>query len=644
MTVRFVAMCALACLLVIGSATAEESPTGRRKEPGTALDRARQMLDGGDFASAAGAAREVLAENPDSGDAYFVLGMAQFQSRRYADALDSFMSARRSAAPPPPGPLSFNEAAALYRLGRHKEAEAAFVTAAQADGRLAALASVNAGLSALRAGDRTKAHQFAEAARLLASGQRMAQPLAELEEELAAVGRVAADASHAKVRGALRAGMVNEAVTAARAALVEGRAGGVFPETEADLLADLGAALTRAGRHEEAREAYQSAVSIRPDDAELRFDLALAELHSDEPAAARASIQRALGLGLNGESRQLALVYLDTLASGLRSNGRGIALRGTVGGGYDSNVAQLSSARTETIAAEMPEEGRGSAFGTAVVDVQYGLALGDHAFLLAGYIFDQRAYADPVFSRYSLQSHSAALSLEGKPFGWVRFALTGAADWQLDGTTSLDPFQRVLGLEPEVALDVGERTTTSLYLRAQRRTALSEDAAPYAGTRLDLRLTQRLRWRAFRFDVSGRRRHEQAGAALVDLGEISRAATTGLYTVPHGYLSHALTWTGDLKIGPVRLLLDGFYERVRYEEDNVLVVRSTSGGQREVGRIHREDDRVMLGYALSVPLGTAFDLQVRHDVIINESNLDFAFDDRSFTKQLLAIELGASFW
>ncbi|MCE3604808.1 protein-glutamate O-methyltransferase CheR [Massilia sp. P8910] len=52
------------------------------------LERARRQADLGDYSGAAAACRELLAQNPDSADAYFILGMVSECEQRIAEAGD----------------------------------------------------------------------------------------------------------------------------------------------------------------------------------------------------------------------------------------------------------------------------------------------------------------------------------------------------------------------------------------------------------------------------------------------------------------------------------------------------------------------------------------------------------------------------
>ncbi len=537
------------------------------EEPATSLVRARELMAAGDYAGAATAALQATTDEATRGQAYLVLGLAYFRDEKYPEALAAFASSRASSTPPDDALLSFNEASALFALERYAEAERSFTRAAAMGTKLAALATLNAGIAAFRTGDRSRARAHLEALPALPG-----------------------------------AGAVKE---------------------DADVLrADVAAA---------------DAVA-RVAEAEETFTAAMDSYRRDDPAAARNGLMRALSLGLDAENTALAHDYLDLLSRGLRMTGRGWAISAGAGGGYDSNVAHMGLVLSEALGPKNALKA-GAPFATATFDASYGHTLGPRVFARGAYFFDHLVYLDQEFESFDLQLHSLAVRVEAGSFGALRLGLDGGYDVQLTGLSSFTPFLGIATVEPSLSLDEGERASTILRVRVQHRSALDRTAEPYAGTRLDVKLAERLRWRAFRAQLALRHRRDDLGFSEVDLGMIKKSKVSGVYTTPYSCRANAAMAQLDLKVGGVRIGFDGTFELVHYTDDNVLTSGGGSAGELE--RVRRADTRITVGTSVAVPLGDTFELELRPDLFINRSTVDFAFDNKNFIKYSVALELTA---
>jgi hypothetical protein len=310
-------------------------------------------------------------------------------------------------------------------------------------------------------------------------------------------------------------------------------------------------------------------------------------------------------------------------------------------------VSQLGASRTEAIAAEAPSDG-GGLFVAADLDANLGLRLSNSLFLQLGYTLDQLAYPRQDFDPFALQVHNLTARAELTPVAGLRLGLSGGFEVQFAGLQAFSPFQRVATVEPTVAFDEGDALTTLCKLRWQDKEPFHDGDAYYRGQRLDLRLGERLTLRPARVELDLRHRREDIGTRTEDLGALSitlrrRGITRtfeGTYLVPYAYSSNQalLVASVDLPAG-FALSADGGFERLRYRGDSVWYATGPLGRSRELGRKRRADDRLTASAALTVAPVQWLELGLRYEVIVNRSNVSFAFDDKSFTKQVLGLEI-----
>jgi hypothetical protein len=161
-------MLATALALLVASASADP------------LGEARAAFASGDYARAEALALQ--ADGVDRAPARYLAGLARFRQGRFAEALEALDAA--AAGADSPAAWRFNRAACLSALGRHAEAEAAYLEAAR-DPSYAPLALTEAGWAALAAGASGRARDHAARARAVAAGDAVALVTA-LEQELSA--------------------------------------------------------------------------------------------------------------------------------------------------------------------------------------------------------------------------------------------------------------------------------------------------------------------------------------------------------------------------------------------------------------------------------------------------------------------------
>lgn len=617
------------------------------------LASARARHKQGDHTGAAALALEVLQAHPGNGSAYLVLGMARFGAARYEEALTAFDTARQSEDPPFPGLLSFNQASALFALGRFAEAERAFASAADAyavgdDKRLAIVASVNAAHSALGRGDPVAARSHHARAQGLDGDATMHESVSELAttiddaEERLLYQHL--DAVRARGRKALQDGRPSDAASIYQAGLAQAVAHQAPAEEQADLAFGLGLALYRGGKHDQAGPHLQRAAELDPSDPELRYMVGLNHYRADRPGEAKRAFDAALSAKLPDDTAQLARGYRDALGFGLASQGEGLQARVTAGTGYDTNVTQLGILRTEVVVGEAPES-TGGPLATVSADASVGFRLAPDLFLQASYLLDQLAYTADEHDLFSLQSHSLDTRIE-QTVGVLHLGLGATGDVQFSGVSSYEAFQRALSIEPNLGIDEGDRTFTWFRLKYQDKKTFSDQLSYFAGRRIDASVEQVLRFSPFRARLTLRHRRENIGTRTVDLG-ILRAGTniTGLYYFPFSYRSNGASLFASVRVtDELRLGASTSYESVNYTEDSTVFATGSGLNQRqitrEIARVRRQDDRYGVGFEISYTLGDYFDLTARYDLLVNDSTMNLAFDDKNYSKHLFAVELG----
>ena len=641
----------LVCLVVL---LASELSRAHAEEPPTdSLDDARALLAAGDFDKAAQTAREAIALAPGRGAAHLVLGLADFRAGRYEEALAAFAVARTSATPASPGPVAFNEGSALFALGRYGEAQKSFEQAAKIAPDLVFLATVNAAEAALAGGDFATAERHATAAKILAATADRQEIMGDLVE------RAHREAIQARLR--IRAQRREQA----RAALACDRpadAAAIYEEllldpnppaltdTERNVLEyGLGLAFLRQSRPSEAAGHFERAAALDPQDGDSLYMQGIAVYRIGAWSTARTLFRQALRHDLDEEAAASASAFLDHLSFGGRRGGAGGTLGLSGGAGYDSNVIQGADFRPETITADQVGS-TGDFFATASANVGYEWLVRKTGFLGVDYEVDQLAYPDSDHQDYSLQDHNLRLRGEWSPSSLVHVDLMGGEELQFSGLSGFRPFQNVLTAEPSVAFDELPYTSTSLRLRLQDKTALDHNYGYYTGSRVEVKLGQRLRLGSVRGELAFRHRRERIGTRTATLLQVVTSQSfkfrkrkptdpvdeaSYVYVTPYAYDSDAVLASLEIGLGIWRLSADASAEILNFRGDSmVYFVVPTMSIDRLYESQNRRDLHLCGSLTVAARLGPHVDLALRYDLIDNRSTLVLDVDDRNYIKHI----------
>jgi tetratricopeptide (TPR) repeat protein len=625
-----------------------------------ALDDARALLAAGDLDRAAQKAREVIARAPGRGSAHLVLGLAHFRAGRYQEALAAFAEARTSVTPASSGPIAFNEGSTLFALGRYGEAQRSFEHAAMIAPDLVFLATVNAAEAALAADDISAAKQHVN----------VASPLATTPDRLEIMGvlaeRVQRGSMQAQIRGR------DESREQARAALADDRPADAAAIYEA-LLADanppamaqsernlfehgLGLALLRLNQFDAAALHFAKAAVLDPRDGDSLYMQGMACFRAGAWTAARRLFAQALRRDVDEETAASAHAFLDRLSFGSRRDGAGVSLGLSAGGGYDSNVIQGADARPETITPDQIGSA-GAFFATASANVGQAWLVRKGGVLAVDYDVDQLAYPDADHQDYSLQDHNLRLRGEWSPSSLFHTGLMGGEELQFSGLSGFRAFQNVLTTEPSIAFDELPTTSTSLRLRLQKKTALDHNYDYYTGSRIEVRLGQRLRWGAVRGDLALRHRRERIGTRRATLLQVGTSQSfkfrkrkptdpvdeaSYLYVAPYAYDSNAVLASLEVGLGRLRFMADASAEVLNFRGDSmVYFVVETMGINRLYESQNRRDLHLSGSLALAARLATHVDLVFRYDVTDNRSTLVLDVDNRNYLKHVVTFSAEA---
>ncbi len=607
------------------------------------LDGARTLMKAGDFDGAAFRAIARLDERPGDGAAFFVLGMARFRATRYEEALRAFAAARQAPNPPSKGSLYFNEAATYYALERYADAEQAFVMAAEFATELSTLALINAGQAAVDAQTIPRAKQHLAQVQRAANRDAFKDDIEDLRSDIEEADALELEAHiDAALDGggrATREGKAKEAIALYQNAIADAEARGANALDRAELEFALGLTYYRQRNFDLALPPLERAASLSSDDPDFHYQAAMANYRLDRADEARAHFDRAIHLKIEPETAALVQTYRAALGWGLSAQDTGLVLRAQAGSGYDSNVLLMGGLRSDVVNAEYGD--KESFFFTTSAEAVYTHKWRDAFTLQGSYALDQIAYSSPDADAFSLQVHNASV-LSETVTGAFHAGLGLSGEYQIAGIETFTPFLSVFSLLPSIGFEEGHFTSTWLELRMARKNALDPDFDLYEGTRRELRLTQRFRYRSTRTNVSLRSRRENIGTNELDLGEV-RQYLTGIYTVPYSYHSNAATLSGTATPwGQLRLSVDLSFERIVYQGDNVLRVSGPFGRGNEM-RLRRKDNRIATAISVAYPLGDYVDLGIRYDYVGNGSTVEFAFDDKNFEKHTVGLELSIDY-
>jgi tetratricopeptide (TPR) repeat protein len=634
-----------------------EPARARADQPTTdALDDARALMAAGDLDRAVQKVREVIAATPGRGSAHLVLGLAHFRAGRYQEALAAFANARASATPASSGLVAFNEGSALFALGRYGEAQRSFEQAAKVAPDLLFLATVHAAEAALAAGDFTAANQHVKVTKTLATTPDRQEIMGDLAERVQREAMQAWIRNREARREQARAALVDDRPAAAAAiyeALLADANPPALSQSERNLLEHgLGLALLRQNRFDVAALHFAKAAVLDPHDGDSLSMQGVACFRAGAWAAARTLFAQALRRDVDEETAASARAFLDRLSFGSRRDGAGGSLGLSAGVGYDSNVIQGADARPETITPDQVGSA-GAFFATASATVGYARLVRKTGFLAVDYDVDQLAYPDSDHQDYSLQDHNLRLRAEWSPSSLFHVGLMGGEELQFSGLSGFRAFQNILTAEPSIAFDELPYTSTSLRLRLQKKTALDHNYDYYTGSRVEVRLGQRLRWGAVHGELAVRHRRERIGTRSAMLLQVGTSQSfkfrkrkptdpvdeaSYVYVAPYAYDANAALASFEVGLGRLRLTADGSAEILQFRGDNlVYFVVPTMSIDRLYQSQNRWDLRLSGSLALSTKLATHADLVCRYDVIDNRSTLVLDVDDRNYLKHVVTL-------
>ncbi len=253
----------------------------------------------GDAARAESEYQAVLKEHPDSPDGLAALGIFYEQLGQLEKAEP--LLARATKLSHDSGALRLEWAAVLARLHRYAEAASALrgVPVPKSNVEHIAYLRLQAAIDAGNGHDGAAARDMEQALSLAPEDQGLvlATGIAEVaaEDWSKAIQHLAPlfAATH-NVRAGLallEAQIATDAPYGSTLAALE--ASPLPSEQNAQLRAQLGEILSKAGFHEKAVEEFQSAIRMAPDDPDLYFDLALAQLRSRQLDAALENAKKA---------------------------------------------------------------------------------------------------------------------------------------------------------------------------------------------------------------------------------------------------------------------------------------------------------------------------------------------------------------
>ena len=570
---------------------------------------ARAALRADDPEGARVLAEQAVQAAPDDADARIVLGLALYALEQPAQALAAFDAALARSGAAPPAALLSNRGACLSALGRHGEAERAYLAAAQrAQTPLDALAMLNAGFAALDAGALSRAAQHLARARVLDPSHALGEELADLQHELA---------DHATARDAV-----------IRAALDRG---------------DL----------EGAERAVTAARSEAPDDAAVLYLAGITAYRQGERARAERRFLRALALGLDGERAHIAREYLDLIASGLWLAGRGPSADVELSAGYDSNAAQAGVGDANPLLTQA-QNARGSPFARAHAQLAYGLATAETDFVVASYELEQLAYSAATLDDFNVQEHQLALEAEHRlPFG-LRLSALARGLFDAIGLSQLRPFSFGAGAELGLAIDHPRGFRTRLVPSWLYTAVLDDGYAFLLGTRLELALEERYTGTRLRAGVQLSWREQNLGTERVATAALPAMCVdcSAQYVIPVGYYGpRAALWASYPLAEVLRLGARVAGELRSHHAPTYLSLSSPLGFAARADARYERERRVSVGLDLALDLVDPLQLTLDYELTVARSNvnntlggehaLDYA--NLSFARHVIALGLSATF-
>ncbi len=576
--------------------------------------------------------------------------LTHFKAGKYEPALAEFERALRTApATADRATLEFNAAACLYELARYPEAEARFVRAAELDPKLAPLALLNAGVSALEAGRTTAAETYLRTA---PPGDTEAEARrSELTQKLTATRDAALRAERSALVSEGAAALEQKQFALARTKLEQAlrRAPDLSDEERADLHFGIGTAAAGLGDLEAARQHFETAADLAPSDPDASYQAARVADQQGELNAAEARYEASLGRGLVGPEAVAARARLEQLSPLPPSGWSGWV---GVSGGYDTNPDQSGVADTTGVSGG--RQTRGSPFVGLGAEIEPQTTLTRSWSAGAFYSLYALALLDSPVQDLSVQGHEAGPRVYWTPTRSVRMRFTASAGLYLAGLREIEPFVWDVTDETRVDLFLGSILRTRVEVELRR----SQGLAGYGyltGLRTDLRLSEQLRLDPLRIELGVRYRINDIGTQSepVSNSDFSPGGQPGgptdpqdgtqvdTYVIPLAYTAPMVFANLDLDLTSRWALgLSAQLERRSYEASHI------ESATLPENRKERRDTR--LGGGLSSESALDEDAHwlfvVTYDVLSSQSNMgvdQYDYEDRNYVQQIVEVGLEA---
>ena len=608
------------------------------------------------------AAADTTASSPESTTppdeteqfaAHLDAALAHFKAGRFQQALAGFERALSTAPESADrATLEFNAAACLYELGRYPEAEARFARAAELDPKLTPLARLNAGVAAFEAGRVAAAEHYLRTA---PRGDAEAETRrAELTQKLTSARAAAERAERAALVRDGAAALEQQQFAEAKSKLEQAlrNAPKLSDEERADLHFGIGTAAAGLGDLEAARQNFETAAKLAPNDPDAQYQAARAADQQGDWNTAEAGYAASLARGLSGPEAVTARTRLEQL-SPLPPSGWGGWLG--VSGGYDTNPDQ--SGLSEATGMSGGGRTRGSPFIGLGAGLEPRATLSRNWSAGVFYAGDALVLLNSAVQELSLQGHEAGPRVYWAPTRSVRMRFTASAGLYLAGLSEIEPFVWDIADETRADLFLGSILRTRVEVELRRSQGLAEYEY-LTGLRTDLRLSEQLRLDPVRFELGvryringiGTQREEVAGSEFLD--RRGRPFDTprfddGTYVIPLAYTAPMVFANLDLDLtSRWSLGLSAQLERRQYEGS--YVINNATGDRDAETYKERRDTRLGFGASSEWALdkGAHWLLVATYDVLSSDSNMGedtYDYEDRNYMQHILELGLEAHF-
>lgn len=541
--------------------------------------------------------------------------------------------------------IAFNAAVSSYALEEYRDALRRFQEVERAYPELRALAGLNAGFAALRAGELELAEGYARDAQPLPDDldvrrEKLRVELAEArEQERTGRREQQLDAGFAAIV-AQRWQPAREHLTLALANSQPGE-----QEALADAHYGLGLIAAELGQLQPAREHFEHSLQQRPRDARTLLALAHAAEQGADPQRAERAYESALALPLEpAEQRdtELALLRLYPLPRG------GPAAYVALGAGVDGNATQSGSG---DLLAAGASDSQASAYASALAELSVALRTSRRSALGLSYTGDMLALLRPSVAELSLQAHELLARWHWAPAPGVRWRLDAGGAYVLAGLDPVRSFEwdGVLG----ITLDIDTSARSRARLQLGERLVHAAELSYLDGHRLHLLATELWSLGSWELTLLGALRYVSAGTERVALASdafdaCSPSCDQRRYQNPFGYWSPG--FGGGVGWQALERLRFGSQVRAEYrgyQEPSLITGIPDSRKTRQDLRV-----RAQLGAELSLDDAGRFRVTLDQTLLASRSNMawdpgdpshQYDYGDRNFVQPTTELGVSASF-